>query len=104
MLPVWYCDDEGTLHKQGIMRLARASDEILPLKDHRVQANPDYLAIIVLSRVVIKLGTLESISTNVIENLFVADFTYLHNLYNQVNSVEQEEGSFGALGATRGGQ
>lgn len=104
VLPVGYCDDEGTLHKQGIMRLARASDEILPLKDHRVQANPDYLAVIVLSRVVVKLGTLESISTNVIENLFVADFTYLHNLYNQLNSVEQEEGSLSALSATLGGQ
>ena len=70
------------------MRLATAGDEILPLKDHRVQANPSYLAIIVLSRVVVKLGTLEMINTKVIEDLFSADFNALQQLYNRINQVD----------------
>jgi hypothetical protein len=93
-LPIGYLDGDGTLHKTGVMRLATAGDEILPLKDHRVQSNPGYLAIIVLSRVVTRLGNLEMINTKVIEDLFSADFTYLQKLYNQVNLVE--EGTDGA--------
>lgn len=84
-LPIGYRDADGTLHRQGVMRLATAGDEILPLRDHRVQGNPGYLAVIVLSRVVTRLGTLDMINTNVIENLFAADFAYLQELYNQIN-------------------
>lgn len=69
--------------------LATAGDEILPLKDPRVQANPSYLAIIVLSRVVIKLGSLEMINTKVIEDLFSADFSALQQLYNRINQVDE---------------
>ncbi|MFC5743233.1 hypothetical protein [Dyella tabacisoli] len=87
-LPIGYRDSDGTLHRQGVMRLATAGDEILPLKDHRVQANPSYLAIIVLSRVVVKLGTLEMINTKVIEELFSADFNALQQLYNRINQVD----------------
>jgi hypothetical protein len=88
-LPIGYRDAEGTLHRHGVMRLATAGDEILPLKDHRVQANPSYLAIIVLSRVVVKLGTLEMINTKVIEDLFSADFSALQHLYNRINQVDE---------------
>ncbi|HLX01220.1 MAG TPA: hypothetical protein VKS80_03795 [Trinickia sp.] len=84
-LPIGYRDAEGTLHRQGVMRLATAADEILPLRDHRVQGNPGYLSVIVLSRVVTQLGNLDMINTNVIENLFTADFAYLQELYNQIN-------------------
>ncbi|MEE3626054.1 hypothetical protein UCD39_19055 [Nitrospirillum sp. BR 11752] len=86
-LPIGYRDGDGTLHRNGVMRLATAGDEILPLKDHRVQANPSYLTIIVLSRVVVRLGTLDMINTKVIEDLFAADFAYLQKLYNQVNQM-----------------
>jgi hypothetical protein len=88
-LPMGYRDNDGTLHRHGVMRLATAADEILPLKDHRVQANPSYLTIIVLSRVVVKLGALEMINTKVIEDLFAADFSYLQQLYNRINQVEE---------------
>lgn len=88
-LPIGYRDADGTLHRQGVMRLATAGDEILPLKDHRVQANPSYLSIIVLSRVVVKLGTLEMINTKVIEDLFSADFNALQQLYNRINQVDE---------------
>lgn len=88
-LPIGYRDGDGNLHRDGVMRLATAADEILPLKDHRVQANPDYLAIIVLSRVVVRLGTLEMINTKVIEDLFAADFSALQKLYNRINASDE---------------
>ena len=84
-LPRGYADKEGTLHKKGVMRLATAADEILPLKDPRVQTNPAYLTIILLSRVVTKLGTLTDINPGVIEAIFVEDLNYLQELYQRVN-------------------
>ncbi|MCC4595915.1 hypothetical protein NRY95_11025 [Xanthomonas campestris pv. phormiicola] len=90
-LPLGYRDSDGNLHNNGVMRLATAGDEILPLKDHRVQSNPAYLAIIVLSRVVVRLGTLDMVNTKVIEDLFSADFAYLQELYNRINQVDPED-------------
>ena len=84
-LPKGYVDDEGNLHKKGIMRLATAADEILPLKDPRVQANAAYLTVILLSRVMIKLGDLKVIDTKIIENLFASDLSYLQDCYNRIN-------------------
>ncbi len=84
-LPKGYVDNEGNLHKQGTMRLATAADEILPMKDPRVQANPAYLTVILLSRVITKLGTCESINTKTIENLFASDLSYLQDFYQRIN-------------------
>lgn len=84
-LPQGYADDEGELHQEGVMRLATAADEIQPLKDPRVKSNPPYLTIILLSRVVTKLGSLNDVTPHVIENLFVSDLTYLQDLYERVN-------------------
>jgi len=84
-LPKGYVDKEGNLHRQGVMRLATAADEIVPLKDPRVQSNPAYLIIILLSRVIVKLGSLEAINPKIIEGLFASDLTYLQELYNQIN-------------------
>jgi hypothetical protein len=84
-LPRGYVDDEGNLHKKGIMRLSTAADEILPLKDPRVQANPPYLTVILLSRVITKLGDLPVIDTKRIESLFASDFSYLQDFYNRIN-------------------
>lgn len=84
-LPKGYVDGEGNLHKKGIMRLATAADEILPLKDPRVQANPAYLTVILLSRVIIKLEDLPVIDTKVIENLFASDLAYLQDFYSRIN-------------------
>jgi hypothetical protein len=84
-LPVGYVDQDGNTHQQGVMRMATAMDEIAPLRDPRVRSNQAYLAIILLSRVVVKLGSLPVISTGVIENLYVADLAYLQALYRQVN-------------------
>lgn len=84
-LPMGYVDESGTLHKKGKMRLATAADEILPMKDPRVQSNPAYLTVILLSRVVTKLGDLQMITPLTIENLFTADFAYLQEMYTRIN-------------------
>ena len=84
-LPVGYVDSSGALHREGVMRLATANDEIIPMKDHRTQSNIAYLPVILLSRVVTKLGALESVNTGVIENLFSEDFEFLQDLYNRLN-------------------
>jgi hypothetical protein len=88
-LPRGYVDRDGNLHRAGVMRLATAYDEIAPMKDPRVQSNPGYLVIILLSRVITKLGTLEQLNPKVIEELFAADMAYLQNFYRQIN----EEGT-----------
>lgn len=84
-LPHGYVDQEGTRHREGVMRLATAYDEIAPLKDSRVQSNPGYLAVILLSRVVTRLGELPQVNPRVIEEMFAADFAYLEDLYRRVN-------------------
>lgn len=84
-LPMGYVDPEGTLHREGTMRLATAFDEIAPLKDPRVQSNPAYLLVILLSRVITKLGGLEHINPKVIEALYAADLAYLQDLYGRIN-------------------
>ncbi|PWK11523.1 hypothetical protein [Tumebacillus permanentifrigoris] len=85
VLPRGYVDEEGTLHRRGVMRLATAADEILPMRDPRVQSNPSYLSIILLARVITKLGDLHMIDTRTVEGLFTADLAYLQSLYRQVN-------------------
>lgn len=103
ILPLGFRDGDGNLHRNGVMRLATAGDEILPLKDHRVQSNPAYLIIIVLSRVIVRLGSLEMVSTKVVEELFAADFFHLQQLYNKINQVDSDDAGLpgeaqGALG------
>ena len=90
-LPKGYLDESGTLHRRGTMRLATAADEILPLRDPRVQQNEAYLAVIVLARVITRLGTLPDIHTGVIEGLFASDLAYLERLYETFNSGEEAE-------------
>lgn len=84
-LPRGYVDEAGALHKKGVMRLATAADEILPMKDPRVQRNPAYLAIITLARVVTKLGELQDINPGIVERLFIGDLTFLQELYRRIN-------------------
>jgi hypothetical protein len=86
-LPKGYVDGEGNLHREGVMRLATAGDEILPMKDPRVQSLPAYLIVILLSRVVVKLGSLPAVHPGIIEGLFAEDLTYLQNLYNRINGL-----------------
>lgn len=87
-LPKGYVDDNGTIHREGTMRMATALDEIAPLSDPRVRQNDAYLIIILLSRVVTRLGTLPKITPNIIEQLFAADIAYLQDLYRRINELD----------------
>lgn len=87
-LPKGFVDMAGNVHKDGVMRLANAGDEILPLRDPRVQQNPGYLTIILLARVITKLGTLPTVDTNVIEKMYTMDLAYLQDLYQKINTME----------------
>jgi hypothetical protein len=86
-LPRGYVDGDGTLHRNGVMRLATAMDEIAPMKDPRVQANPGYHVVILLSRVITRLGDLERINPKVIEGLFAGDLAYLQDFYRHINDT-----------------
>lgn len=85
VLPKGYVDEDGSLHKEGIMRMATAADEILPLRDPRVQANSAYLTIIILSRVVTKLGGLTDVNPRIMEGIFASDLSYLQEFYRKIN-------------------
>lgn len=88
-LPKGYLDADGNLHRKGIMRLSRAIDEIVPLRDPRVKSNPAYATVIILSRVITKLGALDEVSPMVIEGLFACDLNYLQKFYRQINDLEE---------------
>jgi hypothetical protein len=77
------------LHRQGMMRLATAADEILPLRDPRVQQNAAYLTIIVMARVIERLGSLPEVDTKIVESLYASDLDYLQRLYEQFNAAEE---------------
>jgi hypothetical protein len=84
-LPRGYVDEAGNVHREGRMRLATAADEIFPLKDPRVQGNPAYLVVILLSRVITQLGSLEVVNPKVIEGVYASDLAYLQDFYNRIN-------------------
>jgi hypothetical protein len=86
-LPCGYVDPRGALHRPGVMRLATALDEISAMQDPRVRANEAYLSIVLLSRVVIRLGTLPEITPGVIEGLFSPDFAFLQEFFVRVNDL-----------------
>jgi hypothetical protein len=86
-LPSGFVDEDGTLHREGTMRLATAADEILPLSDPRVKQNPAYLSLILLSRVVTRLGTLDRVTPKTMESLFAADLGHLQDFYNSINGM-----------------
>ncbi|MEO0824112.1 MAG: hypothetical protein AAFY67_00430 [Cyanobacteria bacterium J06642_9] len=90
-LPTGYVDDVGQVHQAGIMRRSRAMDEILPMQDPRVQANPAYATVIILARVIVRLGTIAEVTPQHIENMFASDLGYLQMLYRQINSSENSQ-------------
>ncbi len=84
-LPKGYIDSQGNLHRDGMMRLATAMDEIIPLRDARVKQNEAYLSIIILSRVISRLGDLKDVNTGTMENMFTSDLSYLQEFYRSIN-------------------
>lgn len=86
MLPRGYVDESGTVHRSGVMRLATARDELVPLRDDRVRENPAYLSVVLLARVITRLGTIEDIHAGTVEDLFASDLAFLQDLYKRVNA------------------
>ncbi len=85
-LPRGYVDADGTVHRSGVMRLATARDELVPLRDDRVRENAAYLSVVLISRVVVRLGTVEDVHPGVIEDLFASDLAFLQDFYRRINS------------------
>ncbi|MBT2415337.1 hypothetical protein J7I94_33205 [Streptomyces sp. ISL-12] len=85
-LPRGYVDDNGTVHRNGVMRLSTARDELVPLRDVRVQQNPAYLSVVLLGRVITQLGTLPSVHDGIVESMFASDLAFLQDFYRQINA------------------
>lgn len=88
LLPKGYLDESGNLHRKGVMRLATAMDEIVPMRDPRVKSNPAYATVMILSRVIVRLGGLEEVPPHVVERFFACDLSYLQKFYRQINELE----------------
>jgi hypothetical protein len=86
ILPRGYVDTAGTLHREGVMRLATARDELIPLRDDRVRENPAYLTVVLLARVITRLGGVDDVHVGIVENLFASDLAFLQDLYGRVNT------------------
>lgn len=85
-LPRGYVDGSGTVHRTGVMRLATARDELIPLRDDRVRENPAYLTVVLLARVITRLGSIDDLHAGIVENLFASDLAFLQDLYRRVNA------------------
>jgi hypothetical protein len=86
VLPRGYVDGSGVVHREGTMRMATARDELVPLRDDRVRENPAYLTVVLLARVITRIGAITDVHAGVIENLFAADLAFLQDLYRRVNT------------------
>ncbi|WKX68907.1 hypothetical protein [Streptomyces sp. XD-27] len=85
-LPRGYVDESGSLHRTGVMRLATARDELIPLRDDRVRENSAYLSVVLISRVLVRLGTIEDIHPGIVEDLFASDLAFLQDFYRRINA------------------
>jgi hypothetical protein len=86
VLPRGYVDDAGTVHRTGSMRLATARDELVPLRDDRVRENPAYLSVVLLARVITRIGTITDVHAGLVEDFFASDLAFLQDLYRRVNA------------------
>lgn len=85
-LPRGYVDGSGTVHRRGAMRLSTARDELIPLRDVRVRDNPPFLSVVLLGRVITRLGTLPDVNDGIVENMFASDLAFLQDFYQQINA------------------
>jgi hypothetical protein len=85
-LPRGFVDSSGTVHRDGVMRLATARDELVPLHDDRVRENPAYLTVVLIARVITRLGTITDVHPGMVENFFATDLAFLQDLYRRINT------------------
>ena len=86
VLPRGYVDQQGTVHREGTMRLATARDELVPLLDPKVRENEAFLSLVLLARVVTRIGTLPTIDDQVIGGLWATDLAFLQDVYRRINT------------------
>jgi hypothetical protein len=86
VLPRGFLDGSGRIHREGVMRLATARDELVPLLDDRVRESPAYLTVVLLARVITRLGTITDVHAGIMESLFATDLAFLQDLYRRVNT------------------
>jgi hypothetical protein len=86
VLPRGYVDASGTVHRAGVMRLATARDELVPLRDDRVRENPAYLSVVLLARVITRIGGITDVHAGIVEDLFASDLAFLQDLYRRINA------------------
>ncbi|MER6499121.1 hypothetical protein ABT218_06895 [Streptomyces sp. NPDC001455] len=85
-LPRGYVDEAGVVHRTGVMRLATARDELVPLRDDRVRENSAYLSVVLIARVVTRIGTIDDVHPGIIEDLFASDLAFLQDFYRRINA------------------
>jgi hypothetical protein len=85
-LPRGYVDASGVVHRHGVMRLATARDELIPLRDDRVRENSAYLSVVLIARVITRLGTIEDVHAGIVEDLFASDLAFLQDFYRRINA------------------
>ncbi|MCR6487822.1 phage tail assembly protein [Amycolatopsis sp. OK19-0408] len=90
-LPRGFVDERGVLHRDGVMRLATARDEIATQTDPRVRQNPAYLTVLLLERTLTRLGSLAVVDSLVVECLFASDLAFLQDLYRRINQSGHTE-------------
>jgi hypothetical protein len=91
-LPRGYVDASGAVHREGVMRLATARDELEPLRDPAVRENEAYLTVLLLARVILRIGDQTTITPELVEGLYAADFDHLQRLYERVNTDAEAVG------------
>jgi hypothetical protein len=85
-LPLGYVDATGAVHREGAMRLATARDEIEPLRDPSVRRNEAYVTVLLLARVISRIGSVTDVTPELVEGLYAADFDHLQRLYERINT------------------
>ncbi len=85
VLPEGYTDPSGRTHRDVVLRLATARDEMRALSDFRVYLRPDWFLPVILSRLVLRLGDLERVSVGILERLGPADRAELERAYREAH-------------------
>lgn len=86
VLPRGFVDSQGNVHREGTMRLATARDELMPLLDPKVREHEAFLSLVLLARVVTRLGSLPMVDDQVIGGLWATDLAFLQDLYRRINT------------------
>jgi hypothetical protein len=85
-LPLGIAGADGEVHREGVMRLATARDEIQPLATTEVRRNEAYLGVLLLARTVVSIGPVSDVTPELIEGLYAADYDHLQRLYERLNT------------------